>query len=63
MACPIHQCVRREHLARLALYQWKIYGTVLECLKGTDVYDDIESLEEIDRLMRQRPRTRRPKRG
>jgi len=58
LACPIWECLKPEQLGRLALLQWKLYGTRLELLTRSD-YSGIEPLEEIDRLMRQRPKSRR----
>jgi len=55
---PLWQCISREALAKLILVQWKLYGTKLKCLEKDPEYN-IESLEEIDRLMRQRPKSRR----
>lgn len=53
---PLWQCISRESLAKLIIYQWDHYGLKLDLL--TDMYRDVESLDEIDRLMRQRPRYR-----
>jgi len=58
LTCPIWECLKPEQLAKLILVQWKLYGTKLKCLERDPEYN-IESLEEIDRLMRQRPRSRR----
>jgi len=58
LACPIWECLKPEQLAKLILVQWKLYGTKLKCLEKDPEYT-IESLEEIDRLMRQRPKSRR----
>ena len=51
---PLWQCLPDKAVVDLILYQWKHYGLKLDLL--TDIYRDLESLEEIDRLMRQRPR-------
>jgi len=47
------QSVPCERLIKLIQLQWKQFGLKLDLL--TDIYRDVESLEEIDRLMRQRP--------
>jgi len=51
LACPIWECLKPEQLGRLALLQWKLYGTKLELMTRPDL-SGVESLEEIDRLMR-----------
>jgi len=53
---PLWQCLKAESLAMLIQYQWKHYGTKLDLL--VDRYKELESLPEIDRLMRERPRYR-----
>jgi len=58
LTCPIWECLKPEQLAKLIMLQWKLYGTRLELLTRPD-YSGIEPLEEIDRLMRQRPKSRR----
>ena len=54
----------REELAKLMQYQWEEYGYKLELekkvYKKIEVPDDIEDVEEIDRLMRQPTKSRRP---
>lgn len=57
-ACPIWECIRPESLAKLIQMQYKLYGIKLELLTQPDL-SGIEPLEEIDRLMRQKPRSRR----
>ena len=47
---PLWQCLESQVLAKLINLQWKLYGLKLDLL--TDIYRDIESLEEIDRLMK-----------
>lgn len=54
LEAPVWECIPAETLVKLILYQWECYGTRLEFLLGTP-FGDIESLEEIDRLMRQKP--------
>ena len=51
---PLWECIETESLAKLRQLQEDTYGTRLDLL--ADIYRDVESLEEIDRLMRQRPR-------
>jgi len=58
LTCPIWECLKPEQLAQLIMLQWKLYGTKLELLTRAD-FSGIESLEEIDRLMRQKPKGRR----
>jgi len=58
LSCPIWECIPAEALAKLIMLQWKLYGTKLELLTRADL-SGIEPLSEIDRLMRQRPKSRR----
>ena len=53
---PLWQCIPVKALADLIQLQWKTYGTKLDLL--AHIYRDVESLEEIDQLMRQLPRYR-----
>jgi len=53
---PLWRCLSATSLAMLIQYQWKHYGTKLDLL--VDRYKELESLPEIDRLMRERPRYR-----
>lgn len=60
---PLFWCLSAETQAKLMQYQWDNYGLPLEIPKqasDTHVAPVLESPEEIDRLMRQRPR--RPRR-
>lgn len=50
---PLWECLQLESLVKLIQYQWDNYGLKLELL--IDIYREMESLEEIDRLMRQKP--------
>ena len=50
---PLWLCIPRESLARLILYQWKRYKTKLDIM--IDPYSEIESLAEIDRIIRWPP--------
>jgi len=50
---PLWMCLKPEQLALLIMYQWKHYGLKLDLM--IDIYTDIESLEEIDQLMREPP--------
>lgn len=57
MTYPIWQRLTSEELIHLACYQWATYGTKLDILnepKDTSQYH-IESLEEIDKILRQAP--------
>jgi len=54
---PLWTCISDTALVNLVLYQWYKYGLKLELL--TDMYQDIESLDEIDRIMRKPPMSRR----
>ena len=51
---PLGLIISREALAKLMQLQWKTYGTKLDLLTD-DPFKDIESLSEIDRLMRKPP--------
>lgn len=53
---PLWQCLKANQLAMLIQLQWNLYGLKLDLL--SDLYKDVESLEEIDRLMRKPPRYR-----
>ena len=55
---PIGECISTKALVELAQYQWLNYQTKLDILSGDQDYTEqffIESLAEIDRLMRQKP--------
>lgn len=55
------ECLPVESVIALANYQWEHYGTKLDILfwVGKDMYQpDIEPVEEIDKLMRQKPKTK-----
>jgi len=54
LTCPIWECLKPEQLAKLILVQWKLYGTRLELLTRSD-YSGIENLEELTKIMRQKP--------
>jgi len=58
LTCPIWECLKPEQLAKLIMLQYKLYGTKVELLTRPDL-SGVENLEEIDRLMRQRPKSRR----
>ncbi len=47
---PLWQCLSGEVLVLLIQYQWRHYGLKLELL--SDAFREVESIEEIDRLMR-----------
>ena len=47
--CPLWECLSDETLNELIKLQWKLYGKRLDLL--SDAFREIESLEEIDRLM------------
>lgn len=51
---PLWQCIPVKSLADLIQLQWIVYGRKLDLLR--DLYRDVEDIEEIGRLMRQRPR-------
>ena len=57
---PAWECMPREELAKLMQYQWDEYGYNLELekkvYKKIEVLDDIESSEELTKIMQQRPR-------
>lgn len=61
---PVVECIPPETLVKLILYQWKHYGTrlkVLDRMLGKKESGElIESLEEIDQMMRQPTKYRRP---
>jgi len=50
---PLWQCLSGEALVSLIQYQWKTYGLKLELL--SDAFREVESREEINQLMRQKP--------
>ena len=50
---PFWKCISAESLAKLILYQGLVYGYKLELLP--DIYGDVEKVDEIDQLMRERP--------
>lgn len=50
---PLWECLPDKEIVKLIILQWDNYGTKLHLM--TDVYKDVEDLEEIDRLMRQKP--------
>ncbi len=50
-------CISTDSLVKLANYQWEHYGTRLDIITGHDTYQpDLEPVEEIDKIMRWRPR-------
>jgi len=51
---PLWMCISSGSLAKLVIFQWQVYGTKLDLL--IDI--EWESLQEIDRLIRDRPRYR-----
>jgi len=51
---PLWECLEPQVLAKLVQYQWDNYGLKLELL--SDIYRDVEGLEEIGHLIRQPPR-------
>ncbi len=57
---PAGECMKPESLALLALYQWETYGYNLEIIARSkddiQVETQLESVEEIDKIMRQAPR-------
>jgi len=53
---PLWECLRPESLIALAALQWKLYGTRLDLL--SDPYKELESVEEIGRLIRKPPKYR-----
>ena len=50
---PLWDCISPESLVALIKFQWENYGLKLTLL--TDAFRELESLKEIDRIMRQRP--------
>ena len=55
---PLYECISAKALVELAYYQWGTYGTKLDGIQGDQDYTEeffVESLAEIDRLMRQAP--------
>jgi len=50
---PLWECIPAQALAKLALFQWNKYGLKLDLL--VDAFRDVEGIEEIDRLMRDKP--------
>lgn len=59
---PILECISDKALVKLALYQWDKYHSKLDWIVAAQDNPDqvfIESLEEIDRLMRQAPKHQR----
>ena len=60
---PLWECLSARSLVELAQYQWRNYGTKLDVIAGAQDYTEqffVESLAEIDQLMRQAPKS--PKR-
>jgi len=51
---PLWQCLSVKALADLIQLQWKLYNLKLDLL--IDGYKEVEDVDEIDRLMRQKPR-------
>ena len=52
-------CLPIESLIKLAQYQWDNYGTRLDIIGGQDLYrPELEPIEEIDKIMRQKPKTK-----
>ena len=49
---PLGRCISLETFKKLAAFQQEEYGTVLEI---PDPVESMESLEEVDRLIRQAP--------
>ena len=55
---PLWECISSKALVELAQYQWLNFGTKLDIIAGAPDYSEqffVESLTEIDRLMRQAP--------
>lgn len=55
-AWPLWECISARSLVELAQYQWLEYGAKLDIFPGSGDYTEqffIESLVEIDKLMRQ----------
>lgn len=60
---PIWECISLNSLVEMAQYQWLNYGTKLDIFPRVQDYTEqffVESLVEIDRLMRQPPSRSRP---
>ncbi len=56
---PLYECILAKSLVDLDLYQQLVYGERLDIFSGSGDYTEqtfIESLEEIDHLIRQAPR-------
>lgn len=63
---PLWECISDKALVELAQYQWLHYGTKLDIMPRALEYSKqffIESLAEIDRLMRQAPSRSRGQNG
>lgn len=53
------ECLPVESVIALAEYQWDTYGLRLDLITGKDMYQpELEPIDEIDRLMRQRSKSR-----
>ena len=55
---PLYECISAKALVKLAQYQWLNYQTRLDIFLSDIEYSEqffIESLAEIDRIMRQPP--------
>ncbi len=55
---PLYECIPREDLAELMLYQWKHYETRLDVAPsptGESLYHPEPDMDEIDKVMRGRP--------
>lgn len=50
---PLWQCLESHVLAMLIQYQWQEHGLTLDIM--SDLFGEVEDIEEIDRLMRQAP--------
>ena len=50
---PLWQIVKAKSVGDLVNLQWSLYGTRL--VLETDRYKDVESAEEIDTLIREKP--------
>ncbi len=56
---PLWTCIPVESVIALANYQWTNYGLKLDLITGKDMYQpDLEPLEEIDKIMRMKPKGR-----
>ncbi len=57
---PLGELISTESLVSLMKYQWETYGTkldiVIEQRNPVEVETEIEPVEEIDKLIRERPR-------